>query len=164
MSIEKDVAKSAVDGGDGLERGALADMLGIALIRAYNGAYKFFYRSVDPEMKPGYYTSLSLILKNPGLTQKALAKAIQRDPSSVVPMLDAFEAKGWITRERSAKDRRAHELYLTRQGKMAAKRFDKQVEEIEAQMAAHLGQQNSRELRTLLRKLETLFEQTVAKG
>ena len=133
-------------------------MIGIALIRAYNGAYKFFYRSMDTEMKPGYYTSLSLILKNPGLTQKALAEAIQRDPSSVVPMLDAFEKQAWIIRRRSEKDRRAHELYLTPAGKTAAKRFDKTVGAIEAKIAAHLGQKNSRELKTLLNKLEALFE------
>lgn len=142
-----------------LERGELDDMIGIALIRAYNGAYKFFYNSMDTEMKPGFYTSLSLILKNPGLTQKALAKAIQRDPSSVVPMLDAFEKKSWIVRQRSEKDRRAHELYLTPAGKAAAKRFDREVGEIEAQMAAHLGQKNSRELKALLNKLEALFEE-----
>lgn len=141
-----------------LVRGALDNMLGIALLRAYNGAYRYFYKSMDPELKPGYYTSLSLILRNPGMTQKTLAQAVQRDPSSVVPMLDAFEKKGWITRRRSDKDRRAHELRLTEQGQAATERFDKEVSRIEANMEAHLGTKNSQHLKQLLHQLESLFD------
>ena len=133
-------------------------MIGIALLRAYNGAYRYFYKSMDPEMKPGYYTSLSLVLKNPGMTQKALAHEIQRDPSSVVPMLDAFQKKNWITRRRSETDRRAHALFLTPEGIAAARRFDKNVSRIEAEMAAHLGPKGSQQLKQLLKQLETLFE------
>ncbi|MDJ0927901.1 MAG: MarR family winged helix-turn-helix transcriptional regulator [Gammaproteobacteria bacterium] len=142
---------------DALERGELDQMLGIALIRAHNGAYKYFYKSMDKDMKPGFYTSLSLIQRNPGLTQKALAEAIQRDPSTIVPILDAFEKKGWIERRRSETDRRAHALYLTPAGKTAARRFDRKVGDIEAQMQAHLGKERSRELRALLKDLEAFF-------
>lgn len=152
------VAKTTSDPNDSIERGELDEMIGIALNRAYNGAYRYFYKSMDPELKPGYYTSLSLVLKNPGMTQKALAHAIQRDPSSVVPMLDAFQKKNWITRRRSESDRRAHELYLTPAGRAAAKRFDKDVSRIEAEMADHLGLRGSRQLKQLLKRLESFFD------
>jgi DNA-binding MarR family transcriptional regulator len=111
------------------------------------------------DMKPGFYTSLSLILKNLGLPQKALAKAIQRDSSTIVPMLDAFENKNWIVRQRREEDRRAHALNLTPAGKTAAKHLNKKVGIIEAKIAAHLGQKDTRELKALLNRLEALFEQ-----
>lgn len=153
----KTVAAPTDDLEEALERGALDDMIGIALIRAHNGAYKYFYRSMDKDMKPGFYTSLSLIQKNPGLTQKALAEAIQRDPSTIVPILDTFEKRNWIVRQRSETDRRAHALYLTPAGKAAAKRFDRKVGDIEAKIQAHFGEKNSRELKALLKELESFF-------
>ncbi len=153
------MSTTATDRGAELEFGELDDMVGIALIRAYNGAYRYFYRSMDPEMKPGFFTSLALIDKNPGLTQKALAKAIRRDPSTVVPILDAFEKQGWIIRKRSAQDRRAHALYLTPAGRRAARRFRRKVAAIEASIEAELGRQKSRDLKALLKKLEQFFDQ-----
>lgn len=142
---------------DAIEFGELDEMVGIALIRAYGSAYKYFYKSIDKEMKPGYYTSLSLISKNPGLTQKSLATAMRRDPSTVVPILDALEKRGWVVRQRSETDRRAHELYLTPAGKTAAKRFDRKVGRLEAEIEASFGKKNSRQLRVLLRRLESFF-------
>lgn len=140
-----------------VELGNLADMVGIALIRAHGAAYRYFYKSIDSDMKPGYYTSLSLILKNPGLTQRSLAEAMRRDPSTLVPILDALEAQGWVVRERSRTDRRAHALYLTTAGKSVARRFDRKVARLEAEIEASFGQHNSRKLKALLRKLEAFF-------
>lgn len=153
----KRVATGTDEADEALKRGELDDMIGIALIRAHNGAYKYFYKSMDKDMKPGFYTSLSLIQQNPGLTQTALARAIQRDPSTIVPILDTFEKRNWIERRRSETDRRAHALYLTPAGKAAARRFDKKVGDIEAKIQAHFGEKNSRELKALLKQLESFF-------
>jgi len=149
--------KEVIVSGDSIEFGDLDEMVGITLIRAYGAAYKYFYQSIDADMKPGFYTSLSLILQNPGLTQKSLARAIRRDPSSVVPMLDALEKKGWVMRQRSETDRRAHELYLTPAGRVATKKFDGKVRRLEAEIETRFGKKNSRQLKVLLRELEAFF-------
>lgn len=145
-----------------IDFGELDEMVGIALIRAHGAAYKYFYRSIDENMKPGYYTSLSLIRRNPGLTQRSLATAARRDPSTIVAVLDALEKRGWIERRRSEADRRAHALFLTPAGAAAARNFDRKVRRLEAEIEARFGAANTDRLKTLLRKLEALFLQDQA--
>lgn len=149
--------KDATSTAEPIDFGELDEMVGISLIRAYGAAYRYFYRSIDDDMKPGYYTSLSLILKNPGLTQKSLAAAIRRDPSTMVSILDALEKKGWIERRRSDTDRRAHALFLTAAGRSVARKFDRKIGRLEAEIEASFGKKNSRQLRALLNELEAFF-------
>jgi len=51
------------------------------------------------------------------VTTSALAKLVNLSPSTVVGILDRLEAKGWITRERSTKDRRMVLVYITDDGR-----------------------------------------------
>jgi len=141
-----------------LDYGGLDEMIGIALLRAYNTAYKFFYESIEKEFRPGFYTTLSLIQKNPGLTQKALAHAIGRDPSTIVPILDQLEDKGWVVRRRSEVDRRAHALHATPTGAAMARRLDKKVTSVEAKIEESFGRANNRQLLNLLKSFQHSFE------
>ena len=142
---------------DELDFGVLDDMAGILLQRAFIAATKYFNREMGKDFQPGYYTTLSLLEKNPGISQKALAKAIRRDASTLVPFLDKMEKKGWVTRKRSESDRRAHELQITNAGAAAARRFDKKVQAIESLIEDQLGVKENRKLKELLARFEAIF-------
>lgn len=53
------------------------------------------------------------------LTTSALAKLIHLSNSTTVGILDRLEQKGWITRERSTRDRRIVLVYITDTGEQA---------------------------------------------
>lgn len=135
----------------------LDNMVGILLQRAYNTANKDFFSKMGPEFKPGFYTTLSLLEKNPGLSQKTLARALRRDASTLVPFLDQMEKKGWLFRKRSETDRRAHELYITPEGANAARGFDKQVKSIERKIEKQMGAEDNRKFKQLLAKFEAIY-------
>jgi len=146
------VSKEQLDFGD------LDDMIGIIVQRSFHTATKFFRKFMGPDFKPGFYTSLSLIEKNPGLTQKSLAKAIRRDTSTLVPFLDNMEKNGLAVRKRSTTDRRAHGLYLTKSGFKTAKHYDEKVRDLEAKIAKKMGARDMTQLKKLLRKFENVFK------
>ena len=149
--------KNAEVAGNDLNYGGLDDMAGILLQRAFNAATKYFNREMGKDFQPGYYTTLSLLEKNPGLSQKALAQAIRRDASTLVPFLDKMEEKGWVIRKRSKTDRRAHALHITTAGAAAAKLFDKKVKAIESLIEVQMGTKENRQLKELLVKFEAIF-------
>jgi DNA-binding MarR family transcriptional regulator len=98
------------------ELGNLVNMLGVELRIAQVLADRVFGQVNDPKMAPGHFTVLSLIHLNPGINQSALAKCMYLDRSTMVPILDQFEKKGWLKRREKANDRRAYALHLTAAG------------------------------------------------
>jgi DNA-binding MarR family transcriptional regulator len=143
---------------DELDYGVLKGMNGVALQRAYYSTLKYFSKTLGDEFKPGRYTILIIIQRNPGLTQKSLAKAIRRDASTLVPILDELNKNGWVVRKRSETDRRAHALHLTTAGVAVAKRLDKKIKAIETMVSEKMGVSESRQLLNLLDKFQRLFE------
>ncbi|MGH3412902.1 MAG: MarR family winged helix-turn-helix transcriptional regulator [Marmoricola sp.] len=61
--------------------------------------------------------TLRLLAVRPGMSQRALAEKLGAVPSRVVVLLDSLEKQGLVSRQRSAADRRNHELVLTPAGK-----------------------------------------------
>lgn len=59
---------------------------------------------------------LELASRNAGLTQRRLADLILVDPSIIVGAVDELEARGYLKRRRSAEDRRAFCLEVTKEG------------------------------------------------
>jgi DNA-binding MarR family transcriptional regulator len=80
-------------------------------------AARFAERLADLDLQPGDVGILRLIAVDPGLSQQALARKLGVVPSRVVALIDDLQKKGLVTRERSPKDRRNHELHLTDGGK-----------------------------------------------
>ncbi|MEO0411131.1 MAG: MarR family winged helix-turn-helix transcriptional regulator [Pseudomonadota bacterium] len=143
---------------DQLDFGPLDEMLGIALQRTFYAAYSHFNRTMGEDFQPGFYSTLALLKRNPGISQKALAAAIRRDKSTLVPFLNKMEERGWVVRERSQSDGRAHELYLTPAGRMMADAFEEKVLSLEASLASALGEGDRASLIRLLRKLDAAVQ------
>lgn len=110
---DSDLTLSVDDGAtpdfDALDHGILHDFLGLHLRVAYEVTYEDFVRRLGGDaLKPGYFTILTLIVRNPRITQTQIGQASARDKSSVTNALRWMEDTGLITRRMSAQDRRTH--------------------------------------------------------
>ena len=117
---------------DRLDHGVLHDFVGMYLRAAYEAAYDDFKaRLGDEALKPGYFTILTLIVRNPRITQTQIGLASARDKSNVTNALRWMEDNGLIRRHLSARDRRTHMCVATQDG------IDMQAR-MEAKAMAHL--------------------------
>lgn len=134
--------------------GNLDKILGVELRIAQILADRLFTSSQQLRMAPGHYTVLSLIMLNPGINQSKLAHSMYLDRSSMVPILDQLEKKGWIERKRPPNDRRSHALYLTNAGRAALKQADGEVLKLEESIAAEMGHDNCASLLALIKQFQ----------
>lgn len=101
--------------------GPLADYAGYHLRLAQDASFQAFAARVGRgDIRPGYFTLLTLVRENPGITQTAISQASGRDKSTLTPAMRHLENNGYIERRRAARDRRAYGLYLTPLGEEAA--------------------------------------------
>lgn len=149
---------------DRLDHGILQDFVGMYLRVAYEVAYEDFrMRLGDEALKPGYFTILTLIVRNPRITQTQLGLASERDKSNVTNAVRWMEDNGLIVRHLSRRDRRTHMCLPTQAGiKMQAR--------MESRAAAHLqalndaiGPGRSAEFVQLLKDMITALRQQQTK-
>lgn len=134
-----------------LAQGDLSNLVGYRLRRAQQELFRDFAASI-PDLSPGRAGLLMLIEANPGLTQSRLAQAMALDRSTMVGVLDALEARGWVER-RKGKDRRTNGLWLTRAGRALLARVKRRIADHEARVTARLSPAERERLLALLTKL-----------
>ncbi len=111
-------------GSDGVDYGPLANWAGFHLRMAQIASFHAFAReSQEVDLNPGRFALLTLIDRNPGISQTALSKAYGRDKSTLTPALNDLKRRGFIARVRLAHDRRSYHLTLTPAGKAMLKRL-----------------------------------------
>lgn len=118
--------------------GELGQTIGFNLRLAQQASFQAFARRVgSSELRPGFYATLALIHENPGISQTALSQANGRDKSTLTPVLDDLEQRGFVLRERLPTDRRSYSLRLTTEGakalktlRMHAREHDKMLDEL----------------------------------
>ena len=102
---------------DDIDYGPLADWIGFHVRMAQIAAFAAFARETgDVDLPPGRFALLTLIGRNPGISQTVLSRAAGRDKSTLTPALRDLKRRGLIARERLAKDRRSYHLTLTPAG------------------------------------------------
>lgn len=74
-------------------------------------------------LRSGAYSTMALIMANPGCSQNQLARALCMDKSAVVAILDDLEERGIAMRVRPPNDRRRHALQLTKEGEELMRRM-----------------------------------------
>ena len=104
--------------GEHLKFGALNDLFGFHLRQAYT-PFGQAYREAAAifKLKPSQFTVLVLVKHNPGRRQSELAEALNIKRSNFVPIIDALEARGLLTRGKSPDDRRSYSIEVTPTGK-----------------------------------------------
>lgn len=134
-----------------LAQGELSGLIGYRLRRAQQELFRDFAASI-PDLSPGRAGLLMLIEANPGVTQSRLAQAMALDRSTMVGVLDALEARGWLER-RKGSDRRTNGLWLTRAGRLLLARVKRRISDHEARVTARLSGAERARLLVLLGKL-----------
>ena len=87
------------------------------LRRAQLVVFQDFFAAFAPfDIRPAQFAVLTVIERNPGLTQSQVADALGIKRTNFVGMLDALEARGLAERRQTARDKRSYALYLTAEG------------------------------------------------
>jgi len=137
-----------------LRLGRLSSLLGYALRSAQVRVFQDF----EAEMKelgltPGQLGTLFLIEANRGLSQSELGAALGIDRSSVVPLIDRLQKRGWVRRAARASDRRAHALELAPGGVSLLAKLLPRLEAHERRISAALSPAERRALLELLARV-----------
>ena len=101
------------------------------------------------------YVVLSGLVDGPAQTQARLADAVGRDKTRLIPILDALEARGLVTRAPDPADRRNKTVALTAPGHALRTAVAKAISAVEDEV---LGPLDAAERRTFRRLLGRLYE------
>ena len=98
--------------------GPLEHWVGFNLRMAQQHAFEAFSRrSQEIGESPGRFATLTLIARNPGISQTELSHANGRDKSSLTPVVEDLVRRGLVARKRMRADRRTYRLNVTPAGK-----------------------------------------------
>lgn len=96
---------------------------------------------------------LTMVTELQPMTQKALADALGIDRTTMVGLLDDLEDKGYVTRQRHPRDRRAFLVHPTDSGRIAKAAAVRVLDEQQRRFLAPLTPAERRQLASLLTRL-----------
>ena len=153
-SATGDGQDAARNGAEDIDFGPLATWIGFNLRMAQDASFQAFSRlSQEIGVRPGRFATLTLIGRNPGISQTALSRANSRDKSTLTPLIADLVRRGLIRRTRVRNDRRSYRLTLTRAGERALAQLTACAREHERRLDAVIG---ARERAQFLRTLKKL--------
>jgi DNA-binding MarR family transcriptional regulator len=129
---------------------------GAGFLVAQLGAHaaRVFGERIEPlGISPPHAGILRLIASKMVSNQRDLARTLGMQPSRLVILLDELSRDGFVTRARSATDRRNHELTLTKKGMQMFLKVRKAAAEHEQSLLAALSVDEQIALAAILRKV-----------
>lgn len=100
-----------------LDMGELVDSLGFLVRLCQVRVYEDFFQDLAKYgVRPGEYSTLLMIGRNPGIRQGQLAQALSVKPAHMTKLIRGFEDRGLVERVIPDNDRRSVELSLTDAG------------------------------------------------
>ncbi len=139
--------------------GSLATQIGYALRRAQLAVFADVIDALaEFDLSPAKFSVLAVIHENPGARPSEVGRALDIRKTNFVPLLDALERRGLVTRSPAAEDRRAVELHLTPEGRALLLRATRAQARHEAKVVARLGDDGRTQLLELLERLSTPAE------
>jgi DNA-binding MarR family transcriptional regulator len=134
-----------------LDLGPLPELIGYVLRRAQLAVFQDFFKTFAPfDIRPAQFSVLTIIERNPGLTQSQVAEALGIKRTNFVGMLDALEARGLTERRPGARDKRSYALYLTADGQALMRKLKPVLKAHESRMIAKIGESGRDQLVALL--------------
>ncbi len=113
----------------------------------------FIAKQRGAPLRPGQFSILAIIGRNPGLSQTKVCSALGIKRANLVAAIDALESLGLVRRDASVTDRRSNRLHLTPAGQRALQgALDTQAVH-EARITRLLGTAGKRALLKQLAKL-----------
>ena len=131
----------------------LVDLVGFWIRRAQVKVLRSFARHLEGHgLSPTEVAALILMSSNDGLSQIALASALDADQSTVVNMLLALEQRNMVSRIRHPKDRRYQVLSLTTDGSKTVERVKSDLKRHNQSLQEKLSPAERKTLLALLKR------------
>jgi DNA-binding MarR family transcriptional regulator len=118
-----------------------------------SAADRFQARVADLGLSAREAGALRVIGRNPGISQRDVALALDAPPSRIVTLLDDLSSHGFVERARNTLDRRNNSLILTERGQEMLGRLRGVAEAHQAEILGTLDAEEQRLLAALLQKL-----------
>ena len=139
--------------------GPLATWVGFNLRMAQEAAFQAFSRlSQEVGESPGRFAALTLIARNPGISQTELSQAAGRDKSSLTPVVEDLVQRGLVERARLNHDRRAYCLNVTRAGKKTLTVMTRCARRHERSLDGLIGMRDRKRFIQILKKIAGGFD------
>lgn len=137
-----------------LDLGPLPDLIGYVLRRAQLVVFQDFFNAFAPfDISPAQFSVLTVIERNPGLTQTQVAEALGIKRTNFVGILDELERRKLAERRQTARDKRSHALYLTADGAGLMRKLKPVLKAHESRMVGKIGADGRDRLVALLREI-----------
>ncbi|MEI9886130.1 MAG: MarR family transcriptional regulator [Rhizomicrobium sp.] len=147
--------KPADRGEGGVARGGLEDSVGFHLRMAFLAVSRHFTGATARlDLTQKQTGVLWMIGANAGISQTKLASALSMDRASMMAIIDRLDHRQLLIRERSDRDGRRQELYLTPKGQKVLAQSKAAVAEHEKWIAAHFDKDELAALLALLHRIE----------
>jgi DNA-binding MarR family transcriptional regulator len=137
-----------------LDLGPLPELTGYVLRRAQLVVFQDFFQSFAPfNISPAQFSVLTVIERNPGLTQSQVAAALGIKRTNFVGLLDTLEKRALAERRQAARDKRSYALYLTSEGVALMRKLKPVLKAHESRMVARIGEAGRDRLVELLQEI-----------
>jgi DNA-binding MarR family transcriptional regulator len=141
---------------EGIDYGPLSEWIGFHLRMAQIASFQAFARQVgEVDLPPGRFALLTLIGRNPGISQTVLSRAAGKDKSTLTPALRDLKRRGLIDRQRLARDRRSYHLTLTPAGQAMLDRLTACASRHDRNLDRIVGPRDKPRLLRILRRIMT---------
>ena len=139
---------------DPFAQAALGARTGYLLIKLGDVVWDRVEEALAPSgLKPRQFNVLATIGAHAGLSQRDLAELHNVDPNTMVTIVDELESRGLVTRRRSERDRRRHEMTLTKKGERALAEALALIETAEREFFGALTKTESARLHEMVHRL-----------
>ena len=139
--------------------GPLAHWVGFNLRMAQEAAFEAFSRrSQEIGESPGRFATLTLIARNPGISQTELSLANGRDKSSLTPVVEDLVRRGLVARTRMDSDRRTYRLNVTPAGKKILTTLTRCARRHERNLDSVIGARDRKRFIQILKKIAAEIE------
>ena len=144
---------------ESIKFGPLEHWVGFNLRMAQEAAFQAFsHRSQEIGESPGRFATLTLIARNPGISQTELSLANGRDKSSLTPVVEDLVRRGLVERRRMDNDRRAYSLNLTPAGKKVLTNMTRCARRHERNLDQLIGERDRKKFIRILKKIAAEIE------
>jgi DNA-binding MarR family transcriptional regulator len=144
---------------DSMNYGPLAYWVGFNLRMAQEAAFQAFSRrSHEVGESPGRFATLTLIARNPGISQTELSQAAGRDKSSLTPVVEDLVRRGLVERKRMRDDRRTYRLNVTPAGKKTLTQLTRCARRHERILDGIIGSRDRKRFVQILKKIAAEIE------
>jgi DNA-binding MarR family transcriptional regulator len=144
---------------ESIKFGPLDHWVGFNLRMAQEAAFQAFSRrSQAIGEHPGRFATLTLIARNPGISQTELSHACGRDKSSVTPVVEDLVRRGLVERKRMDSDRRTYRLNVTPAGKKILTTLTRCARRHERNLDHVIGARDRKRFVQILKKIAAEIE------